>query len=330
MAKKSYDFGSVKKQAQTDQQGGSSGLRGKQMKLTSGINRVFVCPPYKKGKLYKKVMVHQIWKNRKPIATATCARYLDGNDCETCTYGFKLKDKYADSKSKKKQNLWRNFMPTNDTYINVINLESDDKTPKFLKLPMDATELLLTEIDDSEDGRDIFDLDEGRPLKIKGNGEEGKDRRYKVIKFENKGANLSDDVDEDEMIKGLNDLDGLQPKFNEKKLSDLLKKLKKSLLGKVEDEEEEEEEEDDNDEVEADEDDDDSDFDDDDDDDDIEDEDDEDDEDEEEEDEDEEEEDDEEEDEEEEDEPPKKKKKKIKKLSKKKSKSKKTKKKKGR
>jgi len=281
MAKASYDFGSVKKQAQADADRKSGGKL-ERMKLTKDKNYVLVLPPYKKGTLYKRVMVHQVWKGGKPILTVTCGRAQDGNDCPVCDYGFKTKDKFADSSSESKQNLWKNFMPTNDVQVNALQLKKTSKgwktdgVPKILKLPNDGVELLLSEIDESADGMDIFGLDDGRPMYIKGNGIDGKKRRYPVIKFTKEPANLVDEglVDEDEVLEGLVDLDKLEPKFNEKKLQSMLRKLKGKDMEDDEDEDEEfEESEDDDkdDEVDASEDDDDDDFEDDDDDDEVED-----------------------------------------------------------
>lgn len=248
MAKASYDFGSVKKQAQADQERKNGGGKIARMKLNAGGNYVLVLPPYKKGLLYKRVMVHQLWKGGKPIMTVTCGRAHDGNDCPVCDYGFKLKDKHADSSSEKKQNMWKNFMPTNDVHINALQLKKNKKTgaydtdgtPKVLKLPNDAVELLLTEIDESADGMDIFGLDDGRPLFIKGNGKDGKQRRYPVIKFAKGPANLVDEgvVDEDEVLENITDLDKLEPKFSEKKLNAMLRKLKGKTTGMEDDDDE--------------------------------------------------------------------------------------------
>ena len=274
MAKQKYNMKALKQNAQTEQDSASGGSVSR-MKLSSGTNRILILPPYnkKKTKMWKRVMVHQIWKGQKPILTATCARAEDGNDCVVCSYGWKLKEKYESNKDKKKQDLWKNFMPTNDVHVNALDLKERNKTPKVLRLPMDAAELLFNEVDEADDLSDICGLEDGRALRIKGNGIDGKKRRYKIVKFEKEPANvLADgDVDEDEILKALFNLDKLQGKVVEKKLIEVLKKLKRSLLGKVEDDDDDDdddEESDNNDSDSDDDDDDDDDSDDDDDDDD--------------------------------------------------------------
>lgn len=223
-----FNFGNVKKQAQKDAEAKSSGGKVDRLKLSGGINKVLVLPPYKEGGLYKKVMVHQIWKNKKPVATGTCPRIKDGEDCKVCSFGWKLKEKYEDHKSEKIQNLWKLFMPTQDHYVNALDLSSKNLVPQPLKLPPVAFQLLLSEIDESESGEDICGLDEGRPLIIKGNGKEGNFRRYPVAKFSKNTANLVADskVEEEEIMNALVNLDKLQGKVSEEKLDDVFRKLK--------------------------------------------------------------------------------------------------------
>ena len=65
-------------------------------------NKILICPPKKKDLLFQNVMVHQVWKNRKPVATAACPRIDDGEECKVCQYGWDSKPKHEDSKNKKK------------------------------------------------------------------------------------------------------------------------------------------------------------------------------------------------------------------------------------
>lgn len=251
MSKMSFDISAIKSKTQKEVERREGTGKTDRMKLSASINRVLILPSPKSKELpYKKVMVHQLWKGQRPILTATCGRAEDGNDCAVCTYGFELKDKYASHKSEEKQNLFRKFMPTTDYVVNALQLRKNKKTEKYesdgiakiLKLPNDAVKLLLTEIEETSNGKDIFDLDEGRPMYIKGNGQDGKKRRYEVIRFEKNGAGLLEDgaVDEEEVTESLTDLESLQSAVDPKKLKNLLRKLK-ATVG-VHDEEEEDSE----------------------------------------------------------------------------------------
>ena len=228
------------------------------MKLKAKKTRILVVQPWSKaGDVVKKVMVHQVWKNRRPIASAACPRIKEGEDCPVCQYGWDLRDKYADSKSKRKQDLHKLFKATTDHYVNAIDMDAKEKKVQICKLPHTAYEALMEELaEDDMSLKDICDLDEGKPMKIIGNGKEGNLRRYKVAKFETTPANLvaNNEVEEDAVLDNIHNLDLLQPKASEKKLEEVLTKLKKQALGTddTEDEEEEDEDEIDNDDEESD------------------------------------------------------------------------------
>lgn len=221
------------------------------MKLKAKKTRILIVQPWSKaGDVVKKVMVHQVWKNRRPIASAACPRIKEGEDCVVCQYGWDLRDKYADSKSKRKQDLHKLFKATTDHYVNAIDMDSKDKKVQICKLPHVGYEALMEELaEDDMSLKDICDLDEGKPMKIIGNGKEGNLRRYKIAKFETVPANLvaNNEVEEDPTLDAIHNLDLLQPKASEKKLEEVLTKLKKQALGTDDTEDEEEEDEDDTD-----------------------------------------------------------------------------------
>ena len=79
-----------------------SGGKIDQMKLGPHKNKILICPPKKKDLLFVNVMVHQVWKGQKPVATAACPRIDDGEECKVCQYGWDSKSKHEESKNKKK------------------------------------------------------------------------------------------------------------------------------------------------------------------------------------------------------------------------------------
>lgn len=238
-----FDSSSYKQQSTTDQSKRKGGGL-KRIKLRKLKNYIQVLPALAKRSFFKRVMVHQIWKNKTPVLTAACGRAVEGGDCCVCQFGFKLRDQHKESKSEKKQNLFRNFMSTNDPYVAALDLlDKEDLTPGILKLPNDAFELLLNEVDEASDVKTIFDLDEGRPLFIKGNGKDGNQRRYVLSKFKEEPSKLVEQglIDADEIYAAIPDLEKLQPKQNEEKLKEVLRKLKKLVLAGEEDAEDEDE-----------------------------------------------------------------------------------------
>lgn len=254
MGKVKFNMGEIKKNAQSladRKEGGGGGAKVPYMKLGAKLSKILILPPKKKDQLIKRILVHQVWKGKKPIKTATCPRIKEGEDCKVCQRGFDLKSKYEDSGSKRKQNLWRNYMPSDSTVCNALDLEEKKPTPKVLRMPNLVFKTLVEELNESEDGSDIFDLDKGRPLIVKGNGKEGNNRRYESVRFSKNAANLVSDgkVDEDEILDNMCDLDKLLPKVSEEKLNEvflLLKKQEQSTLsGDDEDEDDDSDDEDD-------------------------------------------------------------------------------------
>ena len=219
-------------QANKGNSSGGGGKRPKNMKLTSGKNEILVVP-YSTKNWYKKIREHQAWKNKKPIATATCGRTVDGEDCEICDYGYKMYEKYGQHEKDAVKNSSLIFMPTDDPTVVAIDLKEKKPLLQPLKLPSAAFKLILSEVSDADKDADwdkLFDLDKGRGLLIEGNGKDGTARRYEVAKILKSPAKLlkSGKVkDEDDLMKGMPDLDSFERKVSGKKLSELLVILKK-------------------------------------------------------------------------------------------------------
>jgi len=211
---------------------GGGGKRPKNMKLTSGKNEVLIVP-YSRKHWYKKIREHQAWKNKKPIATATCGRTVDGEDCEICDHGYAMYEKYGQHDKDAIKNSSMIFMPTDDPTVAAINLNEKKPFLEPLKLPSAAFKLMLSEVSDADGDKDwdkLFDLDKGRGLFIEGNGRDGTARRYEVAKILKSPAKLlkSGKVkDEDDLMKGMPDLDSFEKKVSSKALKKLLVILKK-------------------------------------------------------------------------------------------------------
>lgn len=273
----SWNMKEIKEQAQMarDRMDGSS--RAEHIKLTSGTNKIFILPPKnKKSMPWVETRVHEIWMNvkgkRRPKYRAGCGQIKDGNDCPVCEEGREKREKYQDSKNQKKRELCRKFFAKRDVYVAALDLTDRNPKPKLLRLPPSAWKLLCEEIEEVDDGGDIWGLESGRYMIIKGNGRDGLKRRYDVCKFSRKSINILEElgVDEEELLKLVPNLSKLQPKPSDSKLGEILSKLKKSSLDDEDEEEdddndddfedEKDDEDEDDDEVEAEDDDDDDDF----------------------------------------------------------------------
>lgn len=147
---------------------------------------------------------------------------FDGETDQLMQLGFKLKEKYKDSKNEKKKNFWKECMPERKHHVNVLNLSNPDDGAKTYTMPNAVAEVVLDEFKDcGDDVGSICDFDEGRPLmvKVKAGKRGHKSVRYGA-KFLAKQAGLIergliDDETIEELAEGVIDLTRLQPKFNE-------------------------------------------------------------------------------------------------------------------
>lgn len=252
MAKHRVKMSEVVKSTQSVQESTErGGGKADYMKLGPKLNKVLILPPWNGKDLMKRLLVHQVWKGGKPVAMATSPRIEDGAEDAVMDYGFRLKEKYEDSPNKKKQDLWKKYMPSDSIVVNALDLNEPKPTPKVLRLPACAVKFLCDEVGEVADGDAIWDLEKGFPLIIKGNGKSGNNRRYEYAKFSKNAAALISEgrVDEDTVLDGLHDLDKLQPKLDDKKLKKVLMMLKQQdqsiLNGEGEGSEEESEDDDD-------------------------------------------------------------------------------------
>jgi hypothetical protein len=210
-----FDFAEQKKAAEAAKNGSSGGGGRKILDLKKEITEVLILPPtIKDAPIFFETNMHEVWANKKPIAKCASPTFV-GEDDPIMKAGWKIKDKFADSKNDKLKNLWRLFMPKKAHYVYVLNKEALDSGPLLLKLPHVAYELLLDELKDAESDDDIkaiCDLDEGRWLRIKHNGATGLAKEY-IAKFSKNPVKLSENgaVDADKLVSNVPDLRKLQP-----------------------------------------------------------------------------------------------------------------------
>jgi len=218
------------------------------------LNKILILPPWNSEDpaVIKRILKHQVWKGKKVVMSATSPRIQEGGEDKVMDYGFKLKEKYEDSSDKRKQDLWKKYMPVDQIVVNGLNLAEKNPTPQVFRLPQCAVKFICDELEEIDDGGEIWDLDRGLPLIIKGNGKNGNLRRYEYAKWAKKPANLLEDgrVDEEEIMGSLWDLDKLLPDPDDKQIDKLLRELKKqdqAMLSADDDEDDDDDYEDDDD-----------------------------------------------------------------------------------
>ena len=173
----------------------SGGGKINRMKLQEKTSGVLLLKPVVENKPFvKEVSIHQYWskKENKFLVNVTSPAMYEQED-PIMKMGWKYREKYMDSDNKKLKDLWKMFMPKDHRYVNVLNVKALEEGPKVLDLPKIAFDTIMDEILDLEDDQmgSIWDLDEGRILKIVHNGGTGLAKKYTVVKFlNNKTANL--------------------------------------------------------------------------------------------------------------------------------------------
>lgn len=184
-------------------------------KLQPGKNVRRVLPP--KGDrdvFWSEGYVHfQVGPEGK--STVTCLEtYGQGKKCPICQYVEQLK-----KGSKADKQLADRIRRTRRMYINVINRDSEDDTPKVLPVGKTILQPLIDLICDPDYG-DITDFEEGRDITITKSGK-GLNTEYSVI-AKPKPSVASEEMTEEELQEALPDLDALFIKKTPQEIQDIL------------------------------------------------------------------------------------------------------------
>ena len=240
-----FDVDSAQKAAKKSKEKGSGGKINR-LKLKAETTGILLLPPLKGKPFIKEVTTHSYWspKENKFVVNNVVSPTMSGEKDPIMEVGWAYREKYKDSDNKKLKDLWRMFMPKDHRYVNCINIKAIDEGPMVLDMPKIVFDTVTDEILEVEDDggmRSICHLDEGRILKIKHNGGQGFQKKYEVVKFLNKTANLIEGgkVEKADLINAMVDLDKLEPVKDEAKLKEALATLKK-IARSIEEKENEE------------------------------------------------------------------------------------------
>lgn len=170
---------------------------------------------------------HEDWVKGRPASRSGTPSYTSkeggratGEQDKIVNTGWKLRDRFANSKNEKKKDLYRKFLLNTQHHVNVLDLKNIEAGPMVYTMPSAVANVVLEEFKDvGEDTTSICDFDEGRKLYIKSNGEKGLKRRYTLVKFKSP-ANLLEDgtltsEDVEDIAGKIFDLRKLQLSFNE-------------------------------------------------------------------------------------------------------------------
>jgi hypothetical protein len=238
--KRSFKFNanSVKQQvAEQEKRAEGTDFGPKQMKLDKVKTVVLILPPIdEEATLIMETNTYEIYRGpegkKEFVMKVASPQFVQLPDA-VMKKGFTLRNKFKDSENKKLQEVWKNYMPKTNYYVNAIEV-TDGKAlkegPKILKLPKPAYDLVISELKDNDyDFRSFTDLNEGRPLVIEHNGEKGFKKKYTAVKFMAKGQKLLEKglVDEEKLLAEMADLKSLQPAQSEEGMVKLMAYLDK-------------------------------------------------------------------------------------------------------
>lgn len=204
-------------------------------KLQQGKNvRRVLWPKGDRTDFYSEGLLHySLGADGKRVVT--CPRTFDEkNKCPVCEYVAELQK----SKSKNDKKLAESIRAKRRIYINVINRDDEDETPKVLPIGVTILKGILETICDPDYG-DITDPEDGRDITITRKGQ-GINTEYTVLP-KPKASPVSDSQSEEEIEEAMSDLEAL---FVEKSYDEIQAILDGEEESDDEDSDDEDEEED--------------------------------------------------------------------------------------
>ena len=185
-------------------------------KLEQGKNvRRVLWPKGDNDSFYSEGFVHYSL-GREGKTVVTCPKTFGNKErCPICEYVEQLQQ----SKSKNDKELANNIKAKRKIYINVINRDGDDETPKVLPIGVTILKGILETICDADYG-DITDPEDGRDITITRKGT-GLKTEYSVLP-KPKSSEVSEEQTPDEIEEEMTDLESLFVKKSYEELEDIL------------------------------------------------------------------------------------------------------------
>lgn len=172
-------------------------------KLVQGKNvRRILWPKGDSDSFYSEGLIHfGLGSDGKSVAT--CPKTFGSKEkCPICEYVEELQQ----SKNKEDKKLASDIKAKRRIYVNVINRDGDDETPRVLPIGVTILKGLLETICDADYG-DITDPEDGRDITITRKGE-GLKTEYSVLP-KPKSSVVSDEQTPDEIEEEMTDLESL-------------------------------------------------------------------------------------------------------------------------
>ena len=183
----------------------------------------------KDNNFIQEVAVHEVWKNNKPVAKVGSPS-IEGLPDPIMDRGWEMKDKFKDHPNEDLQQLWRKYMPRRQSLAYVIDLKNIGEGVQMVSLPKMVKDFIVdevSEVETEEQAKSIFDLDQGRILKVTHNGGQKINKKYEVVKFLDKRAGLvkAGKVDPVEIEKQMISLKKMQLAWDDARIQKVLQLL---------------------------------------------------------------------------------------------------------
>jgi hypothetical protein len=192
-------------------------------------NESYILVLQKDNTFVQDIAIHEVWKNNKPVAKVGSPS-VEGLPDPIMERGWAMKEKFQDHPNEELQSLWKKYMPRRQTLAYVIDLKNIGEGVQMVALPKLVKDFIVdevSEIETEEQAKSIFDLDLGRVLKVVHNGLPKLAKKYELVKFLDKRANLikSGKVDPEEIDKQMIPLKKYQLAWDDAKIQKVMQAI---------------------------------------------------------------------------------------------------------
>jgi hypothetical protein len=127
-------------------------------------------------------------KNFKVLKQCASPAFTQEQD-EITDLGWSVRDEYGKDDSKSKADLWKQLVADNDDHILVLDINDVEQGPQIFKMPHKVSEVVIPALDlcmDENEGdlHAICHPEEGKILVIETNGQDGFQRKYPEVFFD--------------------------------------------------------------------------------------------------------------------------------------------------
>lgn len=207
----------------------ASGGKLPMFKIKNATTELFIlCPVDPDADVVFTTYIHRFtegWgKNFKILKQCASPAFTQEQDSIT-DLGWKLREEYGNSDSKAKAGLWKQLVADSDDHVVVLDIANPQAGAQIFKMPHTVKEYVVPYLDDVMDRcegdlHDVCHPEEGKVLVISTNGQDGLNRKYTNIFFDDEkpACLFSDNIVTEQEYDGIVDRQPkmdkiLQPKY---------------------------------------------------------------------------------------------------------------------